>query len=273
MSRGITIHVGIPFVGAGCQATETLDGPAGDVVTMIEIAQTHNFEIGPVLFGRHATRDSLFNALDAAAQRLTAGDILLVSYSGHGFQTIGAGEDGEVYDETWCLADSVVLDDELYGAWGSFGPGVRILIVSDSCHSGSILGLNARAPVENASAPDGQQPARQGVDLSIANEWCIPELAHPRLLPRRKSRAAIGASVLLLASCKERQRSADGCPNGLFTEELKNVWAGGAFSGTYAHFIAEVCDRVADRNPDQEPGLFVAGEPNCAFVSQRPFTI
>jgi len=39
-----------------------------------------------------------------------------------------------------------LLDDELYALWAQFKPGVRILMVSDSCHSGSVARLALSTP-------------------------------------------------------------------------------------------------------------------------------
>jgi hypothetical protein len=40
--------------------------------------------------------------------------------------------------ETWVCWDRQLIDNELYALWGSFQPGVRILVISDSCHSGTV---------------------------------------------------------------------------------------------------------------------------------------
>ncbi len=41
-------------------------------------------------------------------------------------------------DETWVCYDRQLVDDELYELWGKFKSGVRILALSDSCHSGTV---------------------------------------------------------------------------------------------------------------------------------------
>ena len=41
-------------------------------------------------------------------------------------------------DETWVLFDRMLVDDELYTLWGKFAQAVRIAVISDSCHSGSV---------------------------------------------------------------------------------------------------------------------------------------
>ena len=42
-------------------------------------------------------------------------------------------------DETWVCYYRQFIDDELYELWGKFKAGVRILVLSDSCHSGTVL--------------------------------------------------------------------------------------------------------------------------------------
>ena len=41
-------------------------------------------------------------------------------------------------EETWVLYDRQLVDDELYKIWSKFKPGVRILVLSDSCHNGTV---------------------------------------------------------------------------------------------------------------------------------------
>jgi hypothetical protein len=47
-------------------------------------------------------------------------------------------DEGDGADETWCLQDRQFLDDELFQHFRLFKPGVRIIVISDSCHSGTV---------------------------------------------------------------------------------------------------------------------------------------
>ena len=49
------------------------------------------------------------------------------------------GDEADKQDETWCLYDGQLIDDELYFELSKFAPGVRILVLSDSCHSGTVV--------------------------------------------------------------------------------------------------------------------------------------
>jgi hypothetical protein len=122
--------------------------PDADDMQGIAASQGLNAE---KLLTQHATRDAVLNKLGDLAEELKSGDLLVVSYSGHGgYLPDQNGDETDGKDETWCLYDGQLLDDELYGAWMKFGPGVRILVFSDSCHSGTVI---KRKDLENPT-PD-----------------------------------------------------------------------------------------------------------------------
>lgn len=116
-----------------------LSGCEPDAMDMQQIATNEGLDAERLLTAE-ATRDAVLKKLGDLAEKLTPGDLLVVSYSGHGGQMPDQnGDEADGRDETWCLYDGEVLDDELYGAWMKFQAGVRILVFSDSCHSGTVL--------------------------------------------------------------------------------------------------------------------------------------
>ncbi|MEM6665039.1 MAG: caspase family protein, partial [Pseudomonadota bacterium] len=110
-----------------------------DAEDMASIASDMGYD-STVLMSEEAKRDTVINEIKAAAKALEPGDIFFVSYAGHGGQIPDMNRDEEdATDETWCLYDAQLIDDELYNLWSLFKPDVRILVVSDSCHSGSVI--------------------------------------------------------------------------------------------------------------------------------------
>jgi hypothetical protein len=106
---------------------------------MSNIARGQNLQV-TTLLTRDATRDRVLTAIHNAATQLAAGDLFVLSYSGHGGQVPDAnGDEPEGLDETWCLYDGQLIDDEIYGALVEFPANVRVLVFSDSCHSGSVV--------------------------------------------------------------------------------------------------------------------------------------
>ena len=74
-----------------------------------------------------------------AAKDLNKDDLFFCSYAGHGGQLPDRSSDEtDRRDETWCLYNGQLRDDHLYQMFRQFKEGVRILVVSDSCHSGTV---------------------------------------------------------------------------------------------------------------------------------------
>lgn len=117
-----------------------LTGCEPDAMDMKEIAISKGLNV-EMLLTQDATRAAVLGKLGTLAEKLKPGDLLVVSYSGHGGQIPDRNGDevDDGLDETWCLYDGELLDDELHGAWMKFQAGVRILVFSDSCHSGTVL--------------------------------------------------------------------------------------------------------------------------------------
>ncbi|HHH51590.1 MAG TPA: caspase family protein [Campylobacterales bacterium] len=81
---------------------------------------------------KEATRDNVKNAILDSAKELKSGDIMVIYYSGHGGKVPNVSSPYDIeydnVDETWCLWDAQLLDDELRNLWASFDEGVRIVL-------------------------------------------------------------------------------------------------------------------------------------------------
>ncbi len=105
-----------------------------DAVDYAEIAKSRNFEV-KTLLTKEATRTNVIDEISKAANSSKAGDMFMLSYSGHGGWLTDLNDDEEDgMDETMCLYDGHLIDDELNALFAKFGEGVRVLY-SDSCHS------------------------------------------------------------------------------------------------------------------------------------------
>ena len=89
---------------------------------------------------KDATVDNVKSSIHSAAQTLEPNDYFFLSYSGHGGQLRDENNDEDDYlDETWCLYDRQFVDDELNSCLRDFKEGVKIFVLSDSCHSGTVV--------------------------------------------------------------------------------------------------------------------------------------
>jgi hypothetical protein len=217
-------------------------------------------------------------AIERAAGELDQGDLFLCTYSGHGGQVPDRnGEDEEDRsDETWVAYDRQIVDDELYALWSRFAPGVRIFVLSDSCHSGTVVrDIEAKVPdpVSTRQKAAAESPRYRALprDVMIATYRANARLydAIQERLPGAE-RADPAATVLLISGCRDDQLSLDGFSNGLFTENLRAVWADGAWEGGHAEFREAIRARMPAK---QQPNYLRVGADNPEFERQKPFTV
>lgn len=259
--REYTDENGKPWDGA-LQACEN------DADTMVAIARKQGYETFS-LKTQGATRQAVRDAINAATQRLKPGDTLVLSYSGHGGQVRDTnGDEDDGLDETWCLYDGEIVDDELAVWWSKFQPGVRIVVYSDSCHSGSVI----KAFEQEAEAKGKSVVERFRVmPVSVAEKLrSLP--AHQDLdknLPsERNSRGATKSSVVLISGCQDDQLSLDGDQNGFFTEQLIKTWDDARFRGSLRAFYQAIRGRMTQK---QRPNYNFTGVRDQKFEAERPW--
>ncbi len=292
-AKGMSLHVGLNAVSPAAYGGWTGDLVACefDANDMAALARSAGMK-PTVLLTKQATRAKTLAALRAAAKGLKSGDLFFLTYSGHGGQVPDVtGEEVDKKDETWCLFDGQVIDDELYVEFSRFVEGVRILVLSDSCHSGTVT--RDSLPPSSPDAPKGRSkmmpPAianrtyrenqafydklQQDIAAQSAKRG-MPDpdevLAQLAVSNRRITLAsAFKPAVILISGCQDNQTSMDGDHNGAFTEKLLQVWNHAAYKGNYAKFHAQIKARMP---ASQSPNLFTLG-PATAFVTQQPFAV
>ena len=290
-AKGLSLHIGLNGVSGA--AYGGWDGPLAacefDANDMAAIAKQQGMK-STVLLTKKATRGATLAAMRAAAKTLTSGDFFFVSYSGHGGQVPDVnGDEADKKDETWCLYDGQLIDDELYAELGKFKAGVRILVLSDSCHSGTVTREAIFPPTTIPSQRPKNMPdavamrtyrehqdfydkLQKDVARNAGKPVVDPDnaLAQLAVSGRLSAIAAnFAASLILISGCQDNQTSMDGEHNGAFTEQLLKVWSQGGFQGNYGNFHA----RIRARMPaTQSPNLFALGSAG-AFLAQKPFSV
>lgn len=294
MPYGKSIHIGLNFVDPDAYGgwDGQLNGCVNDANGLQAVADSLGYE-STLITDQDGTSYRVLQELSDAAEELSGGDILWISYSGHGGQVDDANSDeADAKDETWVLYDREVVDDELYAMWSQFEAGVRILVTSDSCHSGTVARMMIAEELQRARAQVGARKARGEADQEIPEAFAPSQEYRAKALPldvqaevNERDRAmyntvqwlagpshrqVIRASVLLISGCQDNQLSYDGNFYGQFTGTLLSVWDNGSFQGDYEQFHTAIVNQMP---PDQTPNYFTTGVQNRGFEGQRPFTI
>ncbi len=159
-------------------------------------------------------RAALRNLIGAAAE----GDTLVITYSGHGtWVPDSSGDEPDGRDEALCPYDigtaGPLMDDEIRTLFAGRAAGVRILLISDSCHSGSVI----------RGAEDDLDPGGARARFLPLSDWMQEGELPPTNLraPALVSGLRRTGGDLLLAGCMDHEFSYDtsfqGRPNGAFT--------------------------------------------------------
>jgi hypothetical protein len=133
-ARGLSLHLGLNAVDPVHYSgwSGELSACEFDAKDMLALAKSRKMQ-SSVLLTKKATRKAALAAMRAAAKKLRSGDLFFLTYSGHGGQVDDVtGEEADKLDETWCLYDGELIDDELYLELSRFAAGVRVLVLSDS---------------------------------------------------------------------------------------------------------------------------------------------
>ena len=260
MAQGQALHIGLNHIDARHYGTNgELFGCHADAQDMQDLSTNLGYS-AKLLLDAKATADNVQKELQTAAAALEPGDTFLLTYSGHGGQVPDTnGDEPDGRDETWCLYDRMLVDDELYALYASFAPGVRIAILSDSCHSGTVtreLDLGGRClPVKTLERVYAEHHAL----------YDAIQGKHPT-----RDEAPVEACIVLISGCQDNQTSADGDGNGLFTEHLKKVWHDGSFKGTLHRLRGRI---AATMPPEQTPNYSVVGKHDRAFERAQAFAL
>jgi metacaspase-1 len=253
-----SLHIGInDYPGTG----NDLSGCVNDANDWREAMEARGFKATSVVDGE-ATKSNMIDAISKIIGDTGNKDIAVITYSGHG-TWVPDEDDDEVdgRDEALCphdiAAGNVLTDDELYDIFSGRERGSRIIVISDSCHSGTVSKVANLMPGV-ASAPRQFQKIR-----FLAPEVYIK--ANKSLLRRAKqvekirANGKIRAACVLLSGCKDDEYSYDAWfnerPNGAFTYTALQTLKGFPEKATYRDWHRKVREILPHVNYPQTPQL------------------
>lgn len=265
-----SLHIGLNAVDP-----QSYDGWNGELFACENDAEVYktfasnaSFKNIHSLLTAEATAKNVLGRLDDAAATLEAGDLFLLSYSGHGGSIMDVNNDEkDGFDETWCLYDRQLIDDELFERFSKFKAGVRILVFSDSCHSGTIA-KNAR-PIQMVD-PGTYMRSR----LAPLNVLIRTYNKHKDKYDKIQSAVKvvrpedIGAYVVQFGACQDDEEAMEVWGNGMFTAKIKNIM--NTEFKSYSTLFSAIKKGFSTK---QNPNLYHYGNKEYNFVSQAPFFV
>jgi hypothetical protein len=178
-----------------------LKGCVNDAKDWSALLQGMGFDVS-LMLDSQAKAQNVKAALQGLVDVTNAGDIAVFTYSGHGTQVVDRNSDeADPYDEAIFLYDETVIDDELRLILQGIHPQATLVVISDSCFSGSVTRIAGEKAI-----PRFVPPAVSTAGRVARRPFLLPEADMPEIL---------------ISGCSDSEYSYDaefdGRPNGAMT--------------------------------------------------------
>lgn len=234
-----------------------LKGCVNDAKAWATLLTNHyDFAKGDVamLRDKEATKANIVKGLKALLAGATRGDVLVFTNSSHGTYVADRNGDERLYDEAICPWDNEVLvDDELRELFTGLPQGVRLTVISDSCHSGSLT---------RALPPGRRTPDDRRVRFMNPRAIGLPAIKDVRrnAKPRRTAQGSQAAmNEILLSGCRDDQFAFDAKfgrkYHGAMSFTALGIIAGANYRITYGALHRKLVPALREAMFDQEPQL------------------
>lgn len=153
-----------------------------------------------------ATKARFTSEVEAVVTQAKAGDIIIIHYSGHGtYVTDTSGDEPDNADEAIYLYDGALIDDKIGEILQKTPDGVTVVILLDSCFSGTATRKLSRPRF-------------------IQIERAMPKKVRKKFLRSNEIK------WIVFSGCSEHQTSAD-------------AYIGGEYNGAFTYYAMKALDR------------------------------
>ena len=216
------------------------------------------------LLDRQATKATILSEMTNIVSQAQKGDSIVFQYSGHGtFIPDEDGDEADQTDECLCPYDlrtkGVITDDQLFQLFNKKATGVRLVMISDSCHSGTVSRF---VPTTSSSSARGRKEEKTKVKfLPPASFLSARELAKLGISRAVRSSSPPGRyGGLLMSGCQDVEYSYDayfqGRPNGAFTYAAIKTFTKLKPGASYKDWHTAIRKALPTAQYPQSPNLF-----------------
>ncbi|MDM0011609.1 caspase family protein [Variovorax sp. J22P168] len=225
------------------------------------------------LIDEQATKAGMVEGFRRVISQAAAGDLVVITYSGHGtYQYDTDGEEADGLDEALCPHDirklgAALIDDEIHAIFKTRREGVHLVLISDSCHSGTVN----RAPPSAADRDADRMPRFLPMQAWLPEARAASAGPKGAALPKAGSHGGGSAfrpkndkddaGDVLLAGCEEGEGhfSYDANfmnrPNGAFTFYALKALRTLPEKASYADWHAALADDLPSTRYPQKPQI------------------
>jgi hypothetical protein len=239
-----------------------LAGCVNDAHDWAALLKKRGFTVG-LMLNRKATGKNVRKAIESLMSDSKKGDSIVIQFSGHGsFVPDLDGDEPDRTDECLCPYDirrnGPVTDDDLHKILSRRDPGARVVMISDSCHSGTVARF---APISTPPTTRGKAAPQRTIRF-LPPAVYLPRREVSRMLeqPIRRATAPGRHAALLISGCQDVEYSYDayfqGRPNGAFSFVAIRALSQMGPKSTYADWFKQIRKVLPSRQYPQSPNLY-----------------
>jgi len=240
-----------------------LAGCVNDANDWATALQGRGFAVEKIL-NKDATGAAIRTAIKGVVAKAGKGDLVIVQYSGHGsFVPDEDGDEPDGTDECLCPHDVTskgpITDDELFDLYSARHQEARVVMISDSCNSGTVARF---APITTPPTIRGRDAPQRLVRFLPPSAF-LSKRAAAKLGTRRAIRSSSPPgryACLLMAGCQDTESSWDayfeGRPNGAFSFVALRALKSLPDEATYRTWFKEIRKVLPSQQYPQSPNLY-----------------
>ncbi len=266
-------------IGIDEYASSPLEGCVNDAKQWADLF-SNDYDVTE-LHNENATRSGIISVLRGMISRSSSGDVLVVTYSGHGTQIESSNndEDDDGLDEAVVPYDydsrgDLLVDDDIGELVSELSSGVNLTFIMDCCHSGTIT-----REVKGFLRGKGQQRSVKERFLKIDDPKLLKKITES-IRNRRKQRGTLNRGFrdqmqeVLIAACLPSETSKESGGSGLFTQAATQFLQNADGPVTHEDFVDAIREAVeqeiADlRTSSQTPTLYCARQDRGRLLFSR----
>jgi metacaspase-1 len=238
-----------------------LAGCVNDAQDWQALLEGRGYQVDPLHDGE-ATRARIVDALTSILGSATDGDSVVFAFAGHGSWLPDASRDEpDGRDEMMCpfdvMQEQYLIDDDLHKIFSTKRAGVRLYVIADCCHSGSVARYAPPAAADVTPMKARFLPPYAFARGNVRLERAIDRASNAPAPTKH------GYPALLFSGCRDSEFSYDASfnrrPNGVFTRTAIDVLQDVHITSVRA-FHDAVRKKLPSQSFPQTPQLFGSKE-------------